>query len=392
MTSFRTNRSWLSPFTSARARPALARLLGLAVLSSALLAPCPSHAAPPQDSSAPENARDTTQRVKELMRTGVAAYRNGHFEGARVAFAEAWRLRQHVAIASSLAEVEMKLGLYQDAAEHWEYVLKNAEDDRAANRSEAEEQLEACRRQLGRARISVAGGPAEVFVDGKSIGEFAVRDELWLAPGAHQFHVVADGREGPVQTVDIEVGNVSIVRLERASTTPEAQGASEEKPSALLPSPVAPRSPERDRGSGTDAGARTVVLITGAALTAAAAGVGIAFTLQAHAKEGDVKSLQKQIIDSGDPALAGSASHCRPPRDKEQAACDYLREALVAMDVANARAVGSFIASGAFAAATIATYFLWPTDEKPKGARQGRLVLAPWTLEGGHGVQLGAQF
>jgi hypothetical protein len=333
--------------------------------------------------------------VKELMRTGVKAYRNGHLEAARVAFAEAWRLRQHVAIASSLAEVEMKLGRYQDAAQHWEYVLKNAEDDRASNRSDAEEQLEECHRHLGRTKILVAGGPAEVFLDGDSLGTFALRDELWLAPGSHHLYIVADGREGPVQKVDIKVSDVQIIRLERATATAAAPSASPPPGSvatvALPPSNTESSSPEKDQPAGPGVEARTVVLITGAALTAAAAGVGLAFTLQANGKENDVKALQTQLAGSEDPNLTGTSSQCRPPSGEPPKACTDLREALDAMDTARHRATGSFIAAGAFGVATIATYFLWPTEEK-KAERGGRLVVAPWAFESGRGVQLGMKF
>ncbi len=376
-----------------RPRSALGRLVGilnLITVAAGIAAATPVSAAPPQEAANGQSSEETAQRVKELMRTGVNAYRNGHLEAARVAFTEAWRLRQHVAIASSLAEVEMKLGRYQEAAEHWEYVLKNAEDDRASNRSDAEEQLDECHRHLGRAKILVAGGPAEVFVDGESLGTFALRDELWLAPGTHHLYVVAEGREGPVQTVDVKVGDVRIIRLERAGTTPGSPAPSTAGTVALAPSNAENAPPERARaGSGVEA--RTIVLIGGAALTAAAAGVGLAFTLQANGKENDVKTLQSQLAQSGDPSLTGSSSQCRPPSGEPPKACTDLREALDAMDTARHRATGSFIAAGAFGVATVATYFLWPAEEK-KSERSGRLVLAPWAFESGRGVQLGMKF
>src|SRR4051812_13044301 len=66
---------------------------------------------------------DTKATVKELMHTGVAAYRKKDFEAARTAFAKAWKLKPHSDIAAALADVEMKLGRYRDAAGHWDYYL-----------------------------------------------------------------------------------------------------------------------------------------------------------------------------------------------------------------------------------------------------------------------------
>jgi hypothetical protein len=368
----------------------LVGLVNLASLVGTLVVAGPARAAPPQESQ--QSSADEAQRVKDLMRTGINAYRNGHLEAARVAFAEAWRLRQHVAIASSLAEVEMKLGRYQEAAEHWEYVLKNAEDDRGSNRSDAEEQLDECHRHLGRAKIMVAGGPAEVFLDGQSLGLFALRDELWLAPGPHHFHVVADGREGPAQTVTIKLGDVQVVRLERTVAPAIAPAPSPSSTSvALVPPATESRPPEQD-DSRQSSGARTIVLISGAALTAAAAAAGLAFTLQANGKEDDVELLQRELAASGDPNLTGSSSQCRPPSGEPPKGCTDLRDALDAMDTARHRATGSFIAAGAFGVATIATYLLWPDESGPEKERGARLVVAPWAYETGRGVQLEMNF
>ena len=97
------------------------RVLRTGVLAMGLiLAPAPAFGAGPEERrSQDENVRDAAN----FMRNGVKEYRKGNLEAARAAFAQAWQMNPHTAIAANLGAVEMRLGLYRQAAEHWAFCL-----------------------------------------------------------------------------------------------------------------------------------------------------------------------------------------------------------------------------------------------------------------------------
>src|SRR5450432_3751077 len=76
-------------------------------------------------------ASDPTLAAKELVRQGSAEYSKQHWEAARASFQKAWELKRHYAIAANLADVELKLGRYREAAEHLEYALANLPPEHA---------------------------------------------------------------------------------------------------------------------------------------------------------------------------------------------------------------------------------------------------------------------
>src|SRR5262249_11815768 len=114
--------------------------------------------------------------VKGLMRNGLAELRLGHVEAARKAFAKAWEFDQQPTIALSLAEVEMQLGLYLEAAEHWLFFLKEADPDNP-ERPNAHNQLAECRQHLGKARIVVNVDDADILVDDRFVGRAPLSEE-----------------------------------------------------------------------------------------------------------------------------------------------------------------------------------------------------------------------
>jgi len=328
---------------------------------------------------------DIEKTVNELMRTGVAAYRKRNFEAAREAFAKAWDLKPHVDIASTLAEVEMRLGRYREAAGHWEYYLKHA----AADRDEANTQLAECRERLGRIRVALNPPDADLFVDG--IGHLsepaqAGENAVWLDPGEHTFSARKGGRSAEFK-LSILAGQEKTIRLSLPAPVAE--------PAAATPTPVPVASlqsslplQERDGGSGVEA--RTVVVLGGAVLTSAALGLGVYAELQAQAAD----SRRLELIArarSQLPASVPSNQFCTPhpgsqlPRECPEIA-DRSDEAVAFQNLRN----GSFIASGALGVTTVATYLLWPGAERR--ARQAGLVIAPLDVARTRGVQMRVSF
>jgi tetratricopeptide (TPR) repeat protein len=128
------------------------------------------------------------EKLKTLPRVGFAELKQGDLEGAHDAFERAYAIDPQPAVALSLAEVEMKLERYEEAAAHFLFLRKTAPPD-SSERPSAHNNLAECRKHLGRAKITVHMAAAELFVDGRSVGFAPMRDELWLAPKAVELAV-----------------------------------------------------------------------------------------------------------------------------------------------------------------------------------------------------------
>lgn len=327
---------------------------------------------------------DIEKTVNDLMRTGVAAYRKKNFEAAREAFAKAWDLRTHVDIASTLAEVEMRLGRYREAAGHWEYYLVHS----AAEGDEARAQLAECRKHLSRVRLEVDPPEADLLIDGvANLTEHAPTGEiaLWLDPGEHTF-AARKGRDSVDFKASVLAGEEKTIRL----SVPAPQLAAV-APAAVVAAPVPKPTPlqERDGASGVET--RTVVVVSGAALTIVALGLGVYSELRAKAADNRRLELIDQAradlppsVPTGtfcapQPGVAGVPSQCPEISSKAD-------EAFTFHNVRN----GSFIASGALGVATVATYLLWPKAQR--NAEQAGLVIAPLDVARSRGLQVRLSF
>jgi hypothetical protein len=333
-------------------------------------------------SSAPrELDKSDEAKIRESMRTGATEYRKSNLEGARQAFATAWEIMPRPEIAAALADVEMKLGRYRDAAAHWDYYLRSEPTDRA----DAAARLDECRSHLAAVRLELDPAGAELEVDGAPVPTNGRGETVWLDPGAHTFAARYEGRAPLVKRLELTAGQD--VRLDLvlvpASTTPSAV-------------PVAARSPvvpTQASGLPTDSSRnglkpRTIVVIGGATLTAVAAGLGGWFLL----KRADATSAHDQLLreveqENPQGALTSSACVDGPQRP---AKCTALSSKTDELDRHGNWALGSFIGAGVLGAATVVTYMLWPGAEERTEARVP--VVAPFSERGAHGVQLRMAF
>ena len=317
------------------------------------------------------------------MRQGLAELRLGNTEAAYKAFAKAWEFDQQPTIALSLAEVEMQLGRYKDAADHWLFFLKEATPDNP-ERPNAHNQLAECRRHLARAKVVVSVEGAEVFLDDKFVGRAPLRDDLWLAPGQHTFSVRSHQGEAPAQKVTAAAGESRIIdfKVERSSA-PAAPlpGASTPAAPSSEPTPLAatPTASEQQEPSS----ARTPVVVAGSVLTAVAVGAGVLFTVQSNNASSDADKYGDQVDRAS--AASGDDRQCAAPVGVRPAACGALADAVADSNAAHDRAVGSFIAAGVLGAATITTFLLWPSGKSEEAS-------GPIATIGPNGVSLRLRF
>lgn len=328
---------------------------------------------------APAKTDDTEKKltVKELMHTGIAAYRKKDFEAARAAFAKAWRLKPHSDIAAALADVEMQLGRYRDAAGHWDYYLNYHPPDR----DEAEAQLAECRKHVASVQLDVRPPEADVVVDGMRLSATAREGALWIEPGQHTIVARYEGRSSPEQKIEVAAGGEQTVRLEvgpPAAPTPVAVTAA--------PAPVPRSAPlKEEHGGGIEA--RTVVLIGGVTLTAAATLVGIVSLVRADSAESSRASLVREIRAETPPTVPDDST-CAG--EGVSTKCGELAQKVNEKVSAQNVAVGSFIAGGVFGVATVVTYLLWPAAKQSASANG--FGIAPLALRGSRGLQIRMAF
>jgi tetratricopeptide (TPR) repeat protein len=325
--------------------------------------------------AATAEADGDAKRFNELMRAGIAEYRKGNREAAREAFSQAWAIKPTKELAASLAEIEMALGRFHDAALHWEFYIQNLPPDRAA----AEKQLEECRRHLGSIEVSVDTPGATVLLDGKALGPAPLRVPIWVEPGMHAVSARLNDELVKEQQVSVAAGEVRSVALRFAGAESGSRPA-EPAPAARV---QADTTPDAGGVSG-----RTLFLIGGSVLTVAAAGIGVGFTLKGNAAHDDAEALRNQIV--GPEAGAGSASLCSLPPSERPASCDDYLGKLDERDQARNIALGSFIAAGALGAGTVLGYVFWP---KAKPANKGAgLSVSPVASRGAYGAQVDLRF
>lgn len=324
--------------------------------------------------------------VKELMRSGITEYRKNHFDAARAAFEAAWKLRHHTAIAASLADVEMKLGRFRDAAEHWQYYLASSPPDRA----EAEGQLAECSKHVGRVDVTVEPAAATLILDGNATEREPPDAPLWLDPGEHTLSAKLAERSSPERKLTIAAGETQTVSLtvERPEAT---ETSAPEAPTSPIVTPATMSSSNDVRPQAGNA-ARTWTVIGGSALTAAALGVGIGYMLDANALDDDAAQLRAKTETGVDPKLVKDQAQCTLPSGVRPAACDELRAKVNDANSARIVSIVGFASAGAFAAATVVTYFLWPSEHRETSSTAG-LSVSPLSVgRGGTGLQIFGRF
>jgi tetratricopeptide (TPR) repeat protein len=325
--------------------------------------------------------------VKESMRVGVDAYRRKDFESALKAYEKAWTLKQHTAIASALAEVEMKLGRYLAAAEHWNFYLANVPVEQDKSRTHAEEQLAECLRHLGRIRLELNVSGAILAIGPRQLTAAPTSQEVLVEPGTHEIRVERTGYEQEVKQLSVAPGETAEVRIELKPLRNTA---------APAPVPTREYQPIQagESTQTTSVSARTIVLVGGAALTITALTLGTVFQLQVYSLDDEVEEARQRTQATGDPEWVAFSGQCNAGApNRPHADCKALTDKADERDRAASRASAGFITAGALGAATVATFFLWPSrphsDHPDKTASWS---VAPFPEVGLRGLQLRGRF
>jgi hypothetical protein len=366
-----------------RRNTAVRRLIALHAVLACLGAGMP-HASAAEP--APSGVGDVS-KAEELMRAATDLYTKGEFERARAMFLQVWALRQHPAVAAALGDVEMKLGLFAEAAEHWSYYLANLPAGR--DPSEGRDALNECRKRVGSIRLIVDDGEADVYVDGLSLGR-SLRREIWTVPGEHVVEVRSpDGRKASAHVV-LAAGEEREVTL---SLGPASASAA---PSPPVAPPLPVHTPQVDQASpvrsGTDL--RMPIVITGSLLTIAGVAVGVIYNGKASQDSDDVDRYEREIdAQTTSPHLLATKGGCSRTDGSAPSSCSALDDSVDAVVRNRNIRTGAFVGAGVIGVATLAAFFLWPQASKSASDKPsvGRIHVLPWN-ERGQGVRLGTSF
>lgn len=363
------------PLEESSLRRRLSRAVLVALCCSAL--PARAQGSPGSGAAGEASETDITDAVRDAVAAGFAEYKAGHLRMAREHLQKAWRLRPSKAIAQGLAQVEMDLGLYVDAAEHWEYVLEQTDDE--SWRAAIEEKLEECLQNLGRLRVELNVSGATLYVDGKKLESPSSSEELRVAAGPGVLRIERAGYQPHREELTVRPGEVVevYVLLERA-----------EPPSVDVPATASlPADSE-------PTAARTVVIVSGAALTATALVMGGIFRWQADKHDRDADTLRATTLREGDPDFARHDGQCLPEAPSRPAACGALSRSVDDGLKSDRQSTVAFVSGAVLGVATITTWLLWPSrdPESSPNAQGARWSLSPYGAPSSRGVVLSGHF
>ena len=292
-----------------------------------------------------------------LGRQGLKEINDGHFDAARQLFARSYALVPNAKILLNWAIAELNAGAAIDAANHFRAYV-NA-PDAVADRIQLvrKELLPQAYEKIVRVVAEIPEG-SQVEIDGRTVTTRAGDDNsIVTLPGEHVMRL-PDGRETRFAGEPGQLVRVSFVEKGRVGPLLLRQDAAPHAPETLTAD--TPRSPSLSS-------ARTWTLVTGAALTAVAAGTGAVFGLNAHAEDSDAaRQLEGLVRKLG-------ANPCRDPSPTDAGACADLK-ATVERRARNANAANvAFVGAGVLAIATAATFVLW----KPSGAQSSTATVVP---------------
>lgn len=323
------------------------------------------------------SAVDVNAKAKQLMGEGNALYAKRDFEGAHKKFLEAWAIKQHVAIASNLVETEMKLGRFREAATRLRSLLASMPMEDKEERTAFITQLSECRHHLVSLHITISENGATVKVDGKEVGTSPLNNEVLVEPGQSTVTAELAGYRRAMESTSASAAGESKsinLTLVKADTPPIAAAP-------VLVSTTDRANPESQRNG---IQTRTVVLIAGTTLAAAGLGLGVVYWRMRDDTSQEADDLRVEVAPSGG---------CSPSQPVNATSCAALREAASTYDRQSRLMTGMFIGGGVAAAATVATYLIWPSrHSNSRDPGHATASVVPWSSPGSAGLNFIGQF
>jgi len=343
-------------------RPVLKRLYDASRLTLTVLAVLMvARAASAQPAPTPEEVQQAQVRWNE----GKTYFDAGNFEAARVAFKQAYTVFPHAAFLQNLGEAELRSGRNVEAARHFTAFLRSSSSGSPAQRELAKKSLARAAERLGSIIVSANIDDAEIRVDDELVGRSPLGSFPWyVEPGRHLVTARKDGYLDGAERIDVAVGPPRAVHVRvqrvvsgtseapREEAKPVAAAAVASKPAGTEETPPPKAPPPTSDSQRSAIPARTVVLLSGAALTIAAAAVGTVYAFRAEADATRINNALAKIPQ-------GSTDYCYEPMGETQAFCNAYQNELAKQHADQRVRDIAFVTAGVLGVATVATVFLW---------------------------------
>jgi hypothetical protein len=182
-----------------------------------------------------DNDAASYREAKRLMGEAKRLGEQGHNAEARLKLKEACSIQPGYGCLRSLASVELLMGLYVDAYEHFVDGSRKEGFTRAdaQERADFERERQEAYAHTGHVEI-VAPTNAVIYLDGTLVGAAPLASAVTVAPGKH---TVEERSTDATHTQDMMAGAGVVSRVEFSVTPPSPQ-------SAPVPAPAAPLPPD----------------------------------------------------------------------------------------------------------------------------------------------------
>ncbi|MBN1609664.1 MAG: PEGA domain-containing protein [Polyangiaceae bacterium] len=331
------------------------RVLLLAAALSALLLAAPAGLGVSSAVAAPEPA--ARAEAQRLFEQGKRAAHAKQWNKALDLFRRAYAVVPSYDVAANLGHVALKLNKNAEASRYlWISLHGFPPSETQQRRQSIQELYDTAKRSSATVLPELEPKNADVLVDGAEL-ERQPGEPVFLEPGQHFLTAEADGYEPVSQMIEAVAGGELTVKFElpKSSEAPVAKVSSgldnpQPAPGAAEPNPKSEPVEDPSESHILQQGTNLYLgLILGGAVTLAAAGTGVGYTLSANKSERRAEDLVDEV---------GGSSGC-VDRSSRPAACEQLADAAEAVDRKRNTSYIAFGAAGAVALGT-ATYLFWP--------------------------------
>jgi len=308
--------------------------------------------------SAPARAADISTREAEArFQEGLARVKSHDFEAARVSFAQAYAVLHRPQILWNLALAEEKTGHVVEALQHFRAV---AEDPSAGpDRPNAQRHVDSLMELTGHIEVKAPPG-AQVSIDGGTVFTAPLASAIDVVPGRHVVDVdVAVGpRSRPVEVAEGQIAHLDFLPPEAAAAAAPAVAPSPPPAPEASAVHVAGAPSDTTTPPGPSSPARTITTASLGGAAVVAIGLGIYFGLQSRSEASSVNGY-----------LSGhGSSYCTVPTAMNSSTCTQWNNAYQAQNRDGVVSDVAYVAGGVFAAAAVATWFLWPRESRGSAA------------------------
>lgn len=324
--------------------------------------------APAWAQGAPDSAKTSdTERARDLLGQGLRESAAGNYLTARSMLLDALKLSPSYDVAGALAQVELKLERYRDAAEHLALALRSFPPSESLKlKKQIEDALATAKQRVETVTVAVRPDGAEVRIDNASVGTAPLTGDVFLEPGDHTLEVRLSAHSSATRTIHAAAGHKQVVEIVLSQSESGTTDPGTAQPSAGT-APNLPPPPLDTRSSQDGLQTKTLVLIGGGVLTVALTTVAIVEWRRGASAQDDADALRSRAVSE----LGGN---CQP--GSSEPVCSELADAVDRRNSANRLVMPFAVGAAVAGVATVGVYFLLPGKQKST-VSQLRFFAAP---------------